>query len=119
MDVFANQTASADSCNLTTGSATIGPIDNPLEVSFEGELCTPTFFTYVLRGTLSVMPQQTCQTAPWMVSSGELMAFGAVHTVGPTPLPEGNPIPPNQFSSSAIISIIGSTGQIPAPCPSP
>lgn len=119
MDVFANQTAGADSCYVTTGSATIGPIDDPSEVSFEGELCTPTFFTYVLRGTVSVVPHQDCQTAPWMVSSGDLIAFGAVHTVGPTPLPGGSPIPPNQFSNSAIISIIGSTGQIPAPCPSP
>lgn len=119
MDVLANQTAGADSCYVTTGLATIGSIDNPSNVNFEGELCLPNFFTYALRGTLTVIPQQDCQSAPWMVSAGELIAYGAEHTFGPTPLPGGNPIPPNQFSSSAIISVIGSTGQIPAPCPNP
>jgi hypothetical protein len=123
MSVSVSQTASPDSCYLTTGSASITPNGNQSQVSFEGELCVTSFFTYVLRGTLHTIPENDCQSAPLMVSAGELIAYGAVHTSGPvpTPIPGGNPIPVNQQggNAGAIISIIGSTGQIPAPCPSP
>jgi len=120
MSVFVNQTAGADSCYLTTGSATIGPSSNQSQVNFEVQLCVD-FFTYVLRGTLSIIPQRNCQSAPLMVSAGELIVYGAVHTIGPVRPPGGNPIPSNQpgGAGGAIISVIGSTGQIPAPCPSP
>jgi hypothetical protein len=121
MSVSVSQTASPDSCYLTTGSASIGSIGNQSQVSFEGELCVTSFFTYLLRGTLNIIPVNDCQSAPLMVSAGELIVYGAVHTIGPTPLPGGNPIPVNQpgGNAGAIISVIGSTGQIPAPCPSP
>lgn len=123
MSVFVSQTASADSCYITTGIASIGSIANQSQLSFEGELCV-TFFTYVLKGTVNTMPVNNCQSVPLMVSAGELIAYGAVHTSGPTPTPgptPENPIPVNQQggNAGAIISIIGSTGQIPAPCPSP
>lgn len=121
MSVSVSQTASPDSCYLTTGFTSIGSGSNQSEASFEGKLCV-TFFTYLLKGTLTTMPVSSCQT-PFMVSAGELIAYGAVHTSGPTPTPgpsPGNPIPVNQGANpDAIISIIGSTGQIPAPCPSP
>jgi hypothetical protein len=121
MSVSVSQTASPDSCYLTTGGASIGSGSNQSEASFEGELCV-TFFSYRLKGTLTTMPVNSCQT-PFMVSAGELIAYGAVHTSGPTPTPgpsPGNPIPVNQGTNpDAIISVIGSTGQIPAPCPSP
>ena len=123
MSVSVSQTPSPDSCYLTTGSASIGTSGNQSEVSFEGELCV-TSFTYVLKGTLTTTPVNDCQSAPLIVSAGELIAYGAVHTSGPIPTPGpmmGNPIPVNQQGgkAGAIISIIGSTGQIPAPCPSP
>jgi hypothetical protein len=125
MDVSVHQTAGPDSCYLTTGSASIASGGNPSQVTFEGELCLTSFFTYLLRGTVNITPDNVCpSTPPLMVSAGELIAYGAVHTSGPTPTPgptPGNPIPVNQpgGNAGAIISIIGSTGQIPAPCPSP
>lgn len=117
----ANQTVGPNSCYFTIGSASIGSIDNPSDVSFEGELYVPSFFTYVLKGTLNIIPHQNCQSAPLMVSAGELIVFGAVHTIGAGPPPGGNPIPVNQQGGQggAIVSVIGSTGQIPDPCPSP
>ncbi len=116
----ADQTASPTSCYFTIGSASIGSIGSPSNASFEGQLCVDVF-TYVLKGSLSIIPVNNCQSAPLMVSAGELTVFGAVHTVGAVPPPGGNPIPVNQLGGQggAIISIIGSTGQIPAPCPSP
>jgi hypothetical protein len=133
MGVSVKQTASADSCYLTTGGAEIGSINNTYIVDFEGELCLPTSFTYVLRGTVNIIPVNTCPVnnsayAPLMVSAGELIVYGGVHTSGPVPTatPGGtNPIPVSLpaggggSGGGAIISIIGSTGQIPAPCPSP
>ena len=125
MDVSVHQTAGPDSCYLTTGSASIASGGNPSQVTFEGELCVTSFFTYLLRGTVNITPDNVCPSTPQlMVSAGELIAYGAVHTSGPIPTPgptPGNPIPVNQpgGNAGAIISIIGSTGQIPAPCPSP
>jgi len=125
MDVHVHQTAGPDSCYLTGGSASISSGGNPSQVTFEGELCVTSFFTYLLRGTVNIIPDNVCpSTPPLMVSAGELIAYGAVHTSGPIPTPgptPGNPIPVNQpgGNAGAIISIIGSTGQIPAPCPSP
>ena len=125
MDVSVHQPASPDSCYLTRGSASIGSGGNQSQVTFEGELCVTSFFTYLLRGTVNIIPDNACPSAPpLMVSAGELIAYGAVHTSGPIPTPgptPGNPIPVNQLggNAGAIISIIGSTGQIPAPCPSP
>jgi hypothetical protein len=123
MSVLVSQTADADSCYHTTGSASIGS-SNPSQVTFEGKLCVTDAFKYVLKGTLNTIPENDCQSAPLMVSAGELIAYGTVHISGPTPTPgpmSGNPIPVNQQGgkAGAIISIIGSTGQIPAPCPSP
>ena len=130
MGVSVSQAASADSCYLTTGGASIVSIDNTSIVNFEGELCLPTFFTYVLRGTMNIIPENTCPVknfayVPLTVSAGELIAYGAVHTSGPVPPPGGNPIPvslaPGGGGSGGglIVSIIGSTSRIPAPCPSP
>jgi hypothetical protein len=125
MGVSVHQPAGPDSCYLTTGSASIGSGGNQSQVSFEGELCVTSFFTYLLRGTVNIIPVNVCpSTPPLMVSAGELIVYGAVHTSGPIPTPgptPGNPIPVNQQggNAGAIISIIGSTGQIPAPCPSP
>jgi len=124
MDVSVHQTAGPDSCYLTTGSASIGSGGNQ-SLTFEGELCVTSFYTYLLRGTVNITPDNVCpSTPPLMVSAGELIAYGAVHTSGPIPTPgptPGNPIPINQpgGNTGAIISLIGSTGQIPAPCPSP
>jgi hypothetical protein len=123
MSVPVTETASPDSCFLTTGSASIVLAGNQSAVNFQGELCIVDSFSYVLKGTLTSIPQQNCQTAPLTVFAGDLVAYGAVHTSGPipTPVPGGNPIPVNQQGghAGAIISLIGSTGQIPAPCPSP
>ena len=120
MGMFVNETAGPDSCYVTTGSTELGSSSNPSDVNFKGELCVDVF-TYVLRGTLSIIPHQSCQSAPLTVSAGELIAYGAVHTSGPVPPPGGNPIPVNQpgGEGGAIISVIGSTAKIPAPCPSP
>ena len=121
MSVSVSETASPDSCFLTTGSASIVLGGNRSTVDFKGELCLPTFYTYVMKGTVTSLPQQNCQTAPFTVLAGDLVAYGEVHTSGPTPIPGGNPIPVNQQGgkAGAIVSIVGSTGQIPAPCPSP
>ena len=125
MSVSVKQPASPDGCYHTGGFAAINPGGNPLQVTFEGELCVTSFFTYLLRGTLNIIPDNVCPSIPpLMVSAGELIAYGAVHTSGPMPTPgptPGNPIPVNQLggNAGAIISVIGSTGQIPAPCPSP
>jgi hypothetical protein len=123
LNVSVSETAGADSCYLTTGSASIVLGGNPSTVDFQGELCLPTFYTYALKGTLTSLPQQNCQSAPLNVLAGDLIAYGEVHTSGPipTPIPGGNPIPVNQpgGTAGAIVSLIGSTGQVPAPCPSP
>jgi hypothetical protein len=122
MSVVVSETASPDSCFLANGSASIGSSGNASDVIFKGELCAD-FITYVLKGTVTITPQRNCQSAPLMVSEGQLLVYGAVHTSGPvpTPIPGGNPIPVNEHGgkAGAIVSIIGSTGQIPAPCPSP
>ncbi len=125
-----SQTASADSCYLTTGGASIVSTNNTSILNFEGELCLPTYFTYLLKGTVNISPENTCPTnndaiEPLMVSAGEFTAYGAVHTIGAVPPPGGNPIPVSLpaggggSGAGAIVSVIGSTGQIPAPCPSP
>jgi hypothetical protein len=123
LNVSVSETAGPDSCYLTTGSASIVLGANPSTVDFRGELCLPTSYTYVLKGSLTSLPQQNCQTAPLNVLAGDLIAYGEVHTSGPipTPIPGGNPIPVNQpgAMAGAIVSLIGSTGQVPAPCPSP
>lgn len=123
MSVSVSETASPDSCFLTTGSASIVLAGNQSVVNFHGELCVVDSFTYVLKGTLTSIPQQNCQTAPLTVFAGDFVAYGAVHTSGPipTPVPGENPIPVNQQGgkAGAIISIVGSTGRVPAPCPSP
>jgi hypothetical protein len=126
MTVSVKQPANPDGCYHTGGFASINPGGNPSQVTFEGELCLPSFYTYLLRGTVNIIPENVCpSTPPLMVSAGQLIAYGAVHTLGamPTPGPTPmNPIPANNTgggNAGAIISIIGSTGQIPAPCPSP
>jgi hypothetical protein len=128
MSVFVIQPANANRCFTTNGSAGIGSVPNQSQLNFEGELCV-NFDTYVLKGTVKIAPVNTCPPPPFVVSAGELIAYGSVHISGPvaTPTPgapPGNPIPVNQPAGGqggggAIISIIGSTGQIPAPCPSP
>ncbi len=126
MSVSVSATAGSDSCYHTTGFASINPGGNQSQVTFVGELCLPSFFTYLLKGTVNIIPVNVCpSTPPLMVSAGQLIAYGAVHTLGamPTPGPTPvNPIPMNNIGggdAGAIISIIGSSGQIPAPCPSP
>lgn len=121
MSVGVNQTASPDSCYIANGTAELGSITNSSDLNFTGELCVGgAGFTYVLKGTLTSIPHNNCQSVPLTVFAGELTVFGEAHTIGAVP-PGGNPIPLNQLGGhpGAIVSIIGATGQIPDPCPSP
>lgn len=112
----ANETTDLGSCYTTIGTTTVGSSD---QVYFEGKLCVVNEFMYVLKGTLSSvpLPEPNCQSAPVTVLAGELIVYGAANTSGPLPPPGSNPIPSGD--GGAIISIIGSVGQIPSPCPSP
>jgi hypothetical protein len=121
LEVFLNDTPIPNSpnggppCYLTDGDGMLGSFG----VSFEGTLCVQSGFQYTLSGTLSrgIPFDSVCQTAPAMVLAGQLTLFGATSTSGPEPPPGFNIIPTGQ--GGAIVSIIGSTGQIPDPCPSP
>jgi hypothetical protein len=86
-----------------------------MNVGFDGEFCAG-FDTYSLRGILEISPADACQV-PQVVTVGDLTAFGSVHPLGPSPTPTINPFPAG-FNSSALISIIGTVGEIGAPCPS-
>jgi hypothetical protein len=126
MDLNVIQAAESDNCHLAIGETSLGSGTNPSQASFQGEFCPQSSgYSFILRGTFTVNPQQSCSTTPLMVSGGELIVFGANHTSGPTPPPGSNPIPGYPASGGptpsggVTISIIGSTGQIAAPCPSP
>jgi hypothetical protein len=120
LDVSLNHTPIPDSpfgsppCYITAGNGMLGSFG----VSFEGKLCVDNP-QYTLSGTLSRGISSVCQTAPAMVLAGQLTLYGATSTIGPVPTPtmDFNPIP--NGTSGAIVSIIGSMGQIPDPCPSP
>jgi len=107
-------------CSPASGSGQLS--GGELALAFTGEFCRPPgSSTFTLKGSVEVYTTQLCPASgPWMAMSGAFDAFGEMHTSGPTPTPApspANPLPagPNQ----AIISIIGSAGQLPAPCPSP
>ena len=88
MSVSVSATAGSDSCYHTTGFASINPGGNQSQVTFVGELCLPSFFTYLLKGTVNIIPVNVCpSTPPLMVSAGQLIAYGAVHTLGAMPTP--------------------------------
>ncbi len=112
---------SGPSCYQASGGGELGPTGDQ-NIGFTGELCAESYM-YSLQGTLEIFPTQACQV-PQTVMVGTLAAFGAVHQTGPvptaapSPAPLANPIP-SGANSSALVSIIGTVGQIAAPCPSP
>ena len=110
------------SCFPATGSGTMN--GGELTLVFTGTLCAvANGTTYSLRGGVQIYTTNQCPTSnQWTAISGTLDAFGEVHTAGPTPVPPPTPIPVNPMPAGvnhAIVSLIGSAGQLPAPCPSP
>lgn len=120
LDLSVDSTAGPDLCYLTTGFGQFGGTDNlsnGFDARFQGKFCTSAGFAYDMSGTLTISPMQPCQV-PQTVIVGTLLVSGAVHTSGPMPPPSTNPIPLGG-NSDAVVSLIGTTGQIAAPCPSP
>ena len=110
-----------------------------LTISFVGTLCTPhnggffngTVLRYSLRGGVQIFDTDFCVPAmlgPMQTAiSGTFDALGEVHPYpGPSPTPTpvrpkpipNNPIPSGE-SNLAVVSMIGTSGRLPAPCPSP
>jgi hypothetical protein len=125
MDVSINviTSATADpitSCYTAAGSGSINSGD--MTISFTGKLCTvPNGNLYNLRGGIQIYTTNLC-SVPWMATSGTFDAFGGVHTIGPTPVPPPTPTPVNPIptgTNHAVISMIGATNVLSAPCPSP
>jgi hypothetical protein len=121
LSLFINDTMlpdiASEICFAVEGSGTL----NAATVAFEGRLCLLDF-QYTLTGTLSPLftfsSSSNCQSAPITVMVGQLNAYGAVSTIGPTfPQPGSNPILIGM--GGAIVNVIGSQGQIPSPCPQP
>lgn len=108
-----NAPAGSPPCFVGAGTGTL----DTTAITFHGQLCVDGF-QYILSGTISsdLGPSDICQPSPVMALEGGLSLFGAVSASGPTLL-GGNPIPSG--AGGAIVSIVGSMGQIPSPCPSP
>jgi hypothetical protein len=119
--VDSNPVNPSSSCFASTGFGQFGSTDNQnngFNASFAGQLCTGPSYAYSLQGVLEIVPTQPCQVTQ-TVSVGTLAMYGAVHQSGPTPIATpSNPIPAGS-NSGAVVSIVGVSGQIPAPCPSP
>ncbi len=116
---------SGPNCYRASGGGQFGATgnqNNGSTIGFTGEICAASYI-YTMQGTLEIFPTQPCQM-PQTVMVGTLSAYGAVHQSGPvptsapTPALAINPIPSGS-NSSALVSIIGTVGQVAAPCPSP
>jgi len=105
-------------CYPTSGSGTVG---ENYDIAINGKLC-PAYDHFNLSAHAEINSSDLCG-APWQAMAGQLNAFGQIHTAGPTPVPpkghRGHAVNPIAPVDQAVIAIVGTASQLPAPCPSP
>lgn len=113
------QPSTVTRCYTTVG---YGGLGNGYRSTFVGEIC-PSYDHFTLSGNVELSTADLC-ASPWQVLSGQLSAYGQVHTIGPTPAPLAKPGPQHATNpiwpiDQALVSIVGVASLLPAPCPSP
>jgi len=112
------QTTAVAGCYATVGSGSLG---DSYTAGVVGELCLA-YDHFTLSANIEIGTANPC-AAPWQAMSGELTAFGRIHTIGPTPAPPksrpNHPANPIWPVSEAVVGIVGTASELPAPCPAP
>jgi len=111
------QTTAVAGCYETLGSGSLG---DSYGANLVGQLCLA-YDHFTLSANIEIAGNLCA--SPWQAMSGQLTAFGRIHTIGPTPAPPksrpGHPANPIWPVGEAVVSIVGTASELPAPCPSP